>query len=78
MTTSRQRLIHFERYDDDDPCDFYCGYHELKNFSQEEQREFDDCKMELFGPNIPFYREFEFFLALIPFSTGGPYRSKWE
>ena len=63
MKNGRQRLIHFERYNDDGPCGFYCGYHDLTAFSQEEELEFDECQTELFGPHISLYREYEFFFT---------------
>ncbi|CQR73907.1 hypothetical protein SOV_34070 [Sporomusa ovata DSM 2662] len=65
---------------------FYCGYHDLTDFSQEEERELDEFQAVLFGPHMPFYREFEFFFTRYGFkrhkrlirllikATGGGYR----
>jgi len=63
MDNKRLRLIHFERYNSDGGCGFYCGYHNLTNFSEEEILEFYECQFELFGPYMPFYRDFEFFFT---------------
>lgn len=68
MRNVRQRLIHFERYDDEGPCGFYCGYHDLADFSKEEEWEFDECQTELFGPHLSLYREFEFFFTRYGFN----------
>lgn len=58
------RLIHFERIDPEyGEVGFYCGCHNLANFSQEENQEFDDLMDELFGPRMNNYRDYKFFFT---------------
>ncbi len=61
----KQRLIHFERIDPEyGEIGFYCGYHNLASFTEDEKREFDDLMDELFGPRMNQYRNYKFFFTL--------------